>query len=419
MAKNFANEYNKTGDSISLNQSIFVVTETTKGAFAAPTDSDFIYTIAGTAITHTQPVTSSPHRSGRHNTDFYAEKKSTEWEIPTFVNIDTGAVGGDTAREAGLAVLWKSLLGNQTDNAGVSSVFESSVDPDLTFSIYENGDIWSQQLRGSFVNACTLSAPGDGQAQLSWSGASADRLRVGIARSTIDNNGGSTFTCVNVTEAKRFPVGAKVMYILGDGVTRSTATPNGTYATVTASNSTTGVVTLDIALPLDMDATADAALQVFLAYAEPEAPTGISEIQTGLVGSIAIDGLGGAVSCVRNFELTLSNNHELANYCYGSDGLSDPFFIAGDRLQVEVSVEMNLNHETVEWLYDLDQFVSNDIDFVLGDATTRHLKIDLPQITFSIPSTPVPESGSIPFTAEGVAYQTSATGADEITVSYL
>jgi hypothetical protein len=419
MAKNFATNYNKTGDSIALNQSIFLVEETVKGTFSPPTDSDFAYTIAGSSITHTQPVTPTPHRTGRHNTDSYAEKKTTEWELPLLVNIDT-SLGAPALTEidAPVRVLWKSLLGNE-DTAGGSPVFDSSVDPDITFSFYENGDVWAHQVRGSFVESLSFDAPGDGVPQMNFSGAGADRVRVGIGRSVVDNSGGSTFTCGVVSEAKRFPVGAQVMYIIGDGVTRSTATPNGTYATVTATDPTTGIVTVSIPLPADMDATLDPDSQVFLAYAEPESPTGISDVQSGLVGSVSIDGLGGSVACVRNFSLTLNNNHERVSYCYGTDGLATPFFVAGSRLSVELSVEMNLNDDTVEWLYDLDQFSSQDIDFVLGDAAGRHMKIDLPKIIFNIPSTTVPEEGSIPFTADGVGYQTSLGAADEVTVSYL
>jgi len=417
LAKNFATEYAKTGDSISLNQSVFIVAESTKGTFAAPTDTDFIFSLAGSAVNHTQPVTPSPHRSGRHNTDTFAEKKSTEWELPTFVNIDTAEAGGDTAREPGMAVLWKSLLGNQTDTGGVSSVFDSSVDPDITFSLYENGDVWAQQVRGSFVESCSLSAPGDGQAQCSWSGAGADRIRVGIGRFTTDSNTTNIVTMGVVSEAKRFPVGAQVMIVEDGGIIRSADTPNGSYRTVTATNTATGAVTLDGAVLADADGTTGSGF--FLAFAEPSTPTGISNIQTGLVGSISIDGLGGSVACVRNFELALNNNHERVNYCYGTDGLATPFFVAGDRLSVELTVEMNLNHSTVEWLYDLDQFTSQDIDFVLGDVTGRHLKIDLPKIIFNIPTTTLPETGSIPFSADGIGYQTSLAAADEVTVSYL
>jgi hypothetical protein len=419
MAKNFSTLYNKTGDSIALNQSIFIVEEVTKGTFAAPTDTDFAYTLAGSSVTHTQPVTPTPHRTGRHNTDSYVEKKTTEWELPLFVNIDTTlGAAAVTEIDTPVRVLWKSLLGSE-DITGGSPVFDASIDPDITFSLYENGDVWAQQVRGSFCESMGFDAPGDGQPQMNFSGAGADRVRVGIGRTAANNNGGNTITLAVVDEAKRFPVGAQVMIVEGDGTTRSTDTAGGTYRTVTATDSATGIVTLDGAALADSDATTDPATEMFLAYAEPESPAGISNVQTGLVGSIAIDGLGGTVACVRNFNLTLNNNHERVNYCYGTDGLATPFFVAGSRLSVELSVEMNLNHDTVEWLYDLDQFVAQDIDFILGDAAGRHMKIDLPKIIFSIPTTTVPDEGSIPFSAEGIGYQTSLDQADEITVSYL
>jgi hypothetical protein len=254
---------------------------------------------------------------------------------------------------------------------------------------------------------------------MNFSGAGADRVRVGIGRTVANNNGGNTITLAVPEEAKRFPIGGQVMLIAGDGVTRSTDTAAGTYRTVTDNDPTTGVVTLDGAALADADATSDPQTELFLSYAEPESPSGISNVQTGLVGSIAIDGLGGTVACVRNFNLTLNNNHERVSYCYGTDGLATPFFVAGSRLSVELSVEMNLNHDTVEWLWDLDQFTSQDIDFILGDALGRHMKIDLPKIIFSIPTTTVPDEGSIPFTADGIGYQTSLDAADEVTVSYL
>ena len=417
MAKNFKTLYDRTGDSIALEQSFFAVLESTKGTFAAPTDTDFFFTLAGGSVTHEQPVNPVQHRSGRHNTDTFAEKKTTEWEIPTMVNIDIGEAGGDTSQEPAVRLLWKSLLGNETITGATSAVYESSVDPDLTFSLYENGDKWSQQVPGCFVQTGALAAPGDGQAGMTWSGAGADRFRVGIGSSTADNNTGNTFTLDVVTEAKRFPVGAQVMIIEADGLTRSADTTGGTYRTVTDTNATTGVVTVDGAVLADADGSATTAF--FLAYAEPETPTGISNVQTGLVGSISIDGLSGSVACVRNFNLTLNNNHEVVDYCYGTDALATPFFIPGSRLSVELEVEVNLNDDAIEWLYDLDQFTANDIDFVLGDATTRHLKIDIPKVIFSIPSTSLPEEGSIPFTASGLGYQSAPNAADEVTVSYL
>jgi hypothetical protein len=185
---------------------------------------------------------------------------------------------------------------------------------------------------------------------------------------------------------------------------------------VTDSDEATGIVTVDGAVLADADGTVD---PVYLVYAEPEAPTGISNIQTGLVGSIDIDGLGGQVDCVRSFGVSFTNNLERSDYCYGTKSLAFPFFTAGGRLDVMVTVEMNLNDETIEWLRDLDSFVANDIDFILGDATGRHLKLDFPKVVFNVPETSVPESGTIPFSSEGFALQTALDAADECTASYI
>ena len=113
MAKNFATIFANTGDSIALEQKFFAVEEVTKGTLVGPTDSDFFFTQGGGTITHTQPKQSSPHRSGRHNTDIFVEKKVTEWSLPTFVNIDTGVAAGATEVEDGIKLLWKSMLGKE------------------------------------------------------------------------------------------------------------------------------------------------------------------------------------------------------------------------------------------------------------------------------------------------------------------
>ena len=411
MAKNFATIYDNTGDSIALEQKFFAKEETTKGTLIGPVDGDFFFTQAGGSITHTQPKQSSPHRSGRHNTDTFAEKKVTEWSIPTFVNIDTGAAAGDAEVEDGIQVLWKSMLGKETVSGSV--VFDPSDTPDITFSLFENGDKWAQQVPGCAVESVTINLPGDGQAGYEWSGRGADRFRVGIAKSVVDNNTGNTITLDTTSHSKRFPVGALVMIVESDGTTRSADTPNGSYRKVTASAS--GVVTVDGAVLADADGSTN---EVYLCYAEPESPTGISEIQTGLVGGMTLGTLP-STTCIRSATITLTNNHEYVDYCYGTDGLASPYFVAGGRLDVECEFELNLNDTLIEFLYDLDSFTSQNIDIDLGDTSTRHLHIDLPKVVFDVASTTVPEEGSIPVTLTGMGLQTTSTAADEVKISYL
>jgi hypothetical protein len=417
MAKNYKSIYDNVGDSSALNQSWYAVEETTRGVLGDPVDASFFFTRAGGSVEHTQPKESSDHRSGRHNTDIIIQKKETSWSIPTYVNIDT-SLGAPSSAEVdpGIRLLWKSLLGYEDLAAG--ALYDARNDPSITFSLFETGDKWQNQIPACFVEGMTLDAPGDGTSGMEWSGGGADRFKVGIGLSTTDNNLGNTVTLATPDEAKRFPVGAKVMIVqYSDGVTRSTDTAAGSYRLVTATDPSTGIVTLDGAALADADGTLGGG--VLLSYGEPESPTGIADIQTGLVGSIGIDGLGGIQDCVRSFNLEFANNHERVSYCYGTDALAAPFFVAAGRLDISVSVELNLNDSTIEWLYDLDQFTANDIDFVLGDSAGRHLKIDLPKTIFDVPSTTVGETGSIPFTAEGMCFQTALDAADECTVSYI
>lgn len=416
MAKNFKSLYDAVSDESALNQSWFCVEESTRGVLGDPVDSSFFFTRAGGSVDHQQPKQSSDHRSGRHNRDIIKEKKTTSWSIPTYVNIDTTQGSATSAEvEPAIRTMWKALLGYEDTAAG--ALYDPRLDPSITFSLYENGGKFATQLPSCFVEGMSFSAPGDSTATMDWSGGAADRFRVGIGKSTISNDGGNTITLATAAEAKRFPKGAKVMLVkYSDGLTRSTDTPNGSYRLVTDVNTATGVVTLDGAALADADGTVGGG--ILISYAEPESPTGIADIQTGLVGSMDINGLGGNVACMRSFSLEFANNLERVNYCYGTAALATPFYNIGGRLDISVSVEMNLNDNTGEWLYDLDTFTSQDLEFILGDASGRHLKIEMPKCIFDVPSVTYPESGSVPFSADGMAFET-VSGGDEITVSYL
>lgn len=415
MSKNFKSIYDNTGDSISTEQRYFIKEEVTAGTLEGPTDTDFIFTVAGGSIDFSQPNEPSDHRSGRHNQSTIKSKKVVDWSIPTYINIDTSVAAGITELDSGIRQLWKTTLGRELIPGGVT--FDAGIIPASTFSIFENGDKSAMQANAAFLETTTLAIPGDGVPTIEWSGGAADRKRVGIGASTADNNTGNTFTLDVSSEAKRFPVGSLVMILEADGITRSADTVNGTYRTVTDRDTGTGVVTLDGAVLADADGTVSTAF--FLAYAEPETPTAINEIQNGLVGSISVDGLGGTVDCIRSLTVTMDNQVERVDYCALTDSLGTPYVVYGDRLMVTVDIELNLNDNSIEWLDDLDAFTANDIDVIVGDSASRHFKIDLPKVEFAPPTVTIPDSGSIPFTATGTALQTGTDTADEILVSYL
>ncbi len=412
MSRNYASIYNFTGDSSALDQAFYLVAESTKGQLQAPQPADFIFTLGGGSISFNQPFESSPHRSGRHNLNVIKKKKVTSWMFSTYFNIDE-TLGSPSSAEVDPAVrtLFKSLLGFEDTSAG--AVYDSSVPPDVTFTLFEVGDKWCRQCRAAFVNGGNMKFPGDGEAMVEWSGNAKDSLFIGIGKSVIDNSAGNTVT-LGTGEGDRFQVGGLVMIIKADGTTRSSDTAANSSRTIT--DISTDVITLSGSPLADADGSGMGA-PIYLCYYEPATKTAINNPVTGLTGSIAISGVTNP--CFRAATLNVQNNHELADYCFGSDSLASPFFIPGSRLTAELSIEMNLNDEIIAFFNRVQGFEAQDITVNLGDVSGRYFKLELPRVFFPVPEFKVPETGSIPVTFTGNAYETAIDEADEVTASFI
>jgi hypothetical protein len=411
MAKNYASLHASSNDSIALEQRFYVKEETTRGELKAPTGADFLYTLAGGSIEYMQAIESSPHRSGRHHNNVIKKKKEGNFSFSTFFNINT-TLGAPGVAEIDPAcrVLWKSLLGAEDVTSGLE--YTAAI-PNLTFSIFEVADKWARQMRGAFIQSGNMTFPGDGEAKVDWAGNGKDALYIGLGKSTAVN-AANTVT-LEVGEGKLFEnaVGGLVMIIHADGTTRSTDTPDGTPRTIV---SVVGdVVTLSGAVLTDADGSAlnD---EVYLCYYEPATPVGIDNPVTGLVGSFAVTGF--SAICARTISVNVKNDHELVNNCYGKDSLSGSFYVPGSRLTAEVSFESNMNENLLKLFKSVEQFTGQDLTIVLGAPAGRRLEIGLPKVLFSIPSYAIPDTGAVPVTFSGTAYQTAFDAADEISVHF-
>lgn len=410
MAKNFATIYNSNNDSIALESQFFIKEETTRGQLIAPTGADALRVLAGASINLQQPKESSPQRSGRHHSTIIKQKKLTEWTLPALVNIDTSVGQGTTELDPAMRVLLESTFGRETVPAAV--VYDAQNAPDLTFSLYENGDMMARQASGCFVNSFSLDAPGDGNAQYEFAGQGKDALYIGIGLTQSDNNAGNDVTLV-AGDGEKFEVGGLVMLVEADGVTRSADTPDGSPRTITAIVG--DVVTLDGAVLADADGSG---ADIYLSYYEPETPVSIDDIQTGLEGSITIDNLT-SVGCVRSFNLSVENNHTIYDNCYGEDGLGGNLFAPGGRIDVSIEMELILSKDKLGYLINKKEFTADDITFILGDATTRHLWINMPKVVFDLPNIETPEDGVVPLQLSGgMALETGYLLGDEISYQY-
>jgi len=409
MAKNYADIYGSSNDSLSLEQRWYAVEETTRGVIALPQNSDFFWTLGGGSISYTQALESSSHRSGRSHVSTIKKKKETSFSFSTYFNIDETLVAASaTEIDTANRVFFKSLLGKEYTAPHLKYTHEKA--PDYTFSLFEVGDKFARISRAGFIQGGSIGLPGDGEAKVDWTGNAADAYFVGIGKSVVDNSGGNTVT-LQAGDADNFPVGSPVMLVMADGVTRSGDTATGTARTVLAVSG--NVVTLSGTALTDADGTDGG---VYLSYYEPAAPNGINNPVTGLVGSMTVAGI--TATKFRSATINVQNNHEVVDYVFGTDGLASPFFVPGSRVTSTVTVEANLNAETIKLFNRLQKFEAQALEIVLGNAAGRHMKITLPKIFFKIPGFSVPDSGSIPVSFEGDAYATSLDASDSIKVEF-
>ena len=410
MAKNFADIYNDVNDSIALEQKFFIKEETLRGTQVDPAGADFFFTLTGGSTNFQRPLESSPHRSGRHHTSVIKQKTSTEWSIPTFFNIDTSVAAGTSEIDPAIRVLHKSMFGKEDTTTGV--LYNTATVPNTTFTILENGDKWAKQTFGAFVESAEMSFPGDGQAQTTWSGMAKSSNLIGVGKTTTDNNLSNDIV-LQAGEGQRFRVGGHVMLVEADGTTRSADTPDGSPRIITAI--ATDTITVDGAALADADGSV---VDIYLSYYEPETPVAINEPQVGLVGSITIAGFS-ALDCIRSATLSCANNHELQDNCFGEEGLGGNLFVPGGRFTAEVSLEINLNETLLELLNKIRDDISGEsVTLILGDSSTRHLEVSIPQAVFQVPEISVPDTGPIPVTISGNAYQSDIDQADEISIHY-
>lgn len=409
MAKNYAAIYESGNDSSALEQRWYAKVESNRGEIVAPQNSDFFWTLGGGSISYSQAQESSPHRSGRHHTDSIKKKKETSFGFSTYFNIDETLGAASTSQiDAANRMFFKSLLGYEETSPNLK--YTAAVAPAITFSLFECGDLWARQAPGSFIQGGTMNFPGDGEASVEWSGNSKEAFFIGIGRSSVDNNGGNTVTLAT-GDGDRFRIGGMVMLVENDGVTRSADTAAGSARQVTAIAG--DVVTLSGAPLADADGSTD---PIYLCYYEPSAPNAINNPVTGLVGSVSIAGL--SVSAFRSVSLDIQNGHELADYYFGTDGLSGPLFVPGSRMTGTLTVSANVNSEVVKFFNRIQDFEAQDFSMVLGSATGRRLEVKCPKVKFATPTFAMPDTGSVPIDFEGPCYQTDLDQADEVQIEF-
>lgn len=368
-------------------------------------DQDFfLYTTGG--IGFTQPVESNPHRTGRFHSDVIRSKKVVEFDMDAMLNMEGDA--GDSLDNA-IKLLYLSMAGSETVTPSTSIVYEQGL-PNFTFSVVKVSTIFAEYFDGCYVKDYTLTAPGDAPVTQKFTGMGSDGSIAGIGQvdGAVVSSAVVTLNSSPYVHAERFTEGARVMCVDADGRT-----------ILYGADGTLQVSSIDIGLnQITLSSSVDLADDSYIVFWHPGAmqQSGRDNIYTDLEGSFKFKSSGNAV-CATNIELSLVNDHQDLNNCFGED--VNVGFVAANRATWSLSVTLDLSGENIGDLIQSRKFGGLDGELVIGDVAGRHLVIDFKKWIVSVPNIDLPENGTTPVTFEGNLYQSSPGSRDPIKLSFL
>ena len=375
------------------------------GSEAVGTDDQdfFLYTTGG--INFSQPVESNPHRTGRFHSDVIKSKKVVEFDMDAMLNMQGNA--GDSLDNA-IRVLYESMTGKETVVASTSIDYEQDL-PNFTFSVVKASTIFAEYFDGCYVKDYTLTAPGDAPVTQKFTGMGSDGSIAGIGQldGAVVSSAIVTLVSAPYKHAERFTVGAKVMAVDTDGRTIL----YGADGSLSVSSVDLVLNQITLSAPIDLS---DAAYIVFW-HPGAMQQTGRDNIYTDLEGSFKFTSSGNEV-CATNIELSLVNDHQDLNNCFGDD--ANKGFAAANRATWSLSVTLDLSGENIGDLIQSRNFGGLDGDLIIGDIAGRHLVVDFRKWIVSVPTIDLPENGTTPVTFEGNLYQSSPGSRDPIKLSF-
>jgi hypothetical protein len=348
-----------------------------------------------------QPIEMSAHRSGRQATSYIKKKKVVEGELGMYACVSASTLSLD----APVSSLLECIFGTKSTSGSEISFTMASL-PTRYVSILNCSNVHNSAGNGVFAKSWSITFPGDGPAEIKIPIKGRDLKYAGIARASALVNASANFVC-ETGEGGSFEAGGRVMVVDADG---RTVVAGGDGALYVSSVSTDTVV---------LSAVVTCADESFLVPFNPYLLGAIAaneSILTDLEGSVSFDGGSTSIEEIVSAEIAVDPKYsELDNY-YGSDG--NRGYMAADRAEIKVSVEMNLSASQFKKIIAMKSFTSFSMKLILGPAAGRRMEIVCPKVVYNVPAIDIPDSGFVAVKFEGVAFQSAAGLLDAITVSY-
>ncbi len=340
-------------------QVVFAVAETTRGTLVAPAASDLVV-VAGYAKLGQQPsYTDSPEIVDSRDiiADFQDRTPAGTWSFPIIIR-PSGSLGV----EPNGSVLYESLLGTRTVNAGASVVYSPAIEKP-SFSLWVKKSHSVMHASGCTVGKATLRTGAKGGLTLELSGGF---MQMGWAgEDTLAADAAQGATDITVGDARKYTVGAMVQLEGDDN--------GGSGYQVTAVNTTTNVVTL--ASGLAVGGSAGDAVSGWL-------PTG-SQTSNPLENRKSSAEIAGSSLPIKSMEVTITDDVQYLEDEISTDDY--PTEYVESTRQVGGSLEVYFRQDDLVYFQAGRSGTEQAVALVCGDTAGSRVRVEMPRARLAVP----------------------------------
>jgi hypothetical protein len=374
------------------NRKFFAKAESTYGTFIVPTATDAVKALTSSFTFQQARENRMDSRTTRSLLERYSGKKTVSWSSEHYI-IPSGSAG--TAPDCG--VLLKAAMGTETVSGGVSVAYTLS-DSQTALTgvslVHYFNDVFMEAIKGGWVEGVQISGKGGDAPRIKFEGGGADCVTTGTS-TTNGATSGSTVT-VQTADADNFDVDSVIKVGTSDnsGVGHKVTAKSGATLTVSGTPAMGNGVAV-------------------IPFVPDETTTG--SVLGGIAGSFEIDNT--AIATLTEFEVNIKNGIKPINDEALNEKVSD--FIVGYR-EVSGSVTLRGRSDMIKYhaMRRTDITDYKPIEIVIGTTAGKILTISIPRAEFNPDGVDAPDADEITIKLPFVGLASSATAADEITLTF-
>jgi len=354
-------------------EQLYISPETSFGVFKAPIGDDAVRIISDGFTVSQERVNRKDKRNSRSISARISRKKTAEFTLSMYM-LPSGTAGAPPDVHYAL----KAVFGDYANSAGADTyTLDRDINESYTISRILGEDL-GESFTGSVFNEIKIKFAGEDEVMIELGGFSKEWIRTTPTAITSDTTTSADFV---VDDTNSIEVGSIVKIGSDDNSGAGFEIINYVVATKTATIGATESFTLgDAVVPFFADATTTGD------------PLGC------FPGSISLDGTS---FCFSDFEITLTNNIQMRNNCFGSESATG--YSATSFREVTFTGTLYMDSNNLNLPSISEGFSSQAIVVTAGSVAGRISTVTMPTAELNLVSYEIPEEEEVTYSIEGQA----------------